>query len=148
MHIQQKVCKKYFLKNHKKKQALGVEGGDWFCMECLNINSSLKRENGIDIISKMWNQSKYSNLSACLKVNLALDNSKIIDGVGYYLFSCLAYFKYGYKCFHDMRKYLYKKLIDLVLTKKFQGRLSYNLCPKMKRSRIKIYWYINMFLRV
>ena len=68
-----------------------------------------------------------------LKRELALDNRKIIDvdEDGNCLFSCLAYFKYGYKHSHDMmRKYLYNKMINIVFNIKFRGRLSYDTCPK------------------
>ena len=76
-------------------------------------------------------------LLSLLKRELSLDNKKIIDvdvdGDGNCLFSCFAYFKYGYKHFHDMIKYLYNTLIDIVLNKMFQGRLSYDMCLKEER---------------
>ena len=52
----------------ERKQALGVEGGDWFHMECLNIKSFPKK-NGFVAIAKMWSQLQHSNLRACLKGN-------------------------------------------------------------------------------
>ena len=117
----------------ERKQALGVEGGDWFHMECLNIKSFPKK--------RKWFCSNCKNVKpiavlkplSLLKRELALNNRKIIDvdGDGNCLFSCLAYFKYGYKNLHDMmRKYLYNKLVEIVLNKKFQGRLNYDTCPK------------------